>query len=166
MRDVLKNPRLYYIAALTAAVLWAALVWGLQLPNSEKKLNTEIAQYKQAKKLITEILPLDSARLNYADPETASADFDYASAVQNAAAACAISAAKYKLSSGTITTSSGQKSQSANVSLDKVDIKTFAKFLSAIQLRWANLQCTKVTLKKKKGLPDTWDVDLRFNYYY
>jgi len=166
MRDVLKNPHLYYIAALTAAVGWAAAIWTFYLPNAEKKLNTEIARYKQAGKLITEILSLDSQRLSYADPKAALADFDYASAVQNAAAACGISAAKYKLSSGTITTSSGEKSQSANVSLDKVDIKTFARFLSAIQLRWANLQCTKVTLKKKKGLPDTWDVDLRFNYYY
>ena len=166
MTNVLKNPHLYYIAALTAVLLWTAVIWGLYLPNSEKKLNREITEYRQARKLITEILSLDSQRLDYADPKTALVDFDYASAVQNAADSCGISAAKYKLSSGTITTSSGEKSQSANVSLDEVDIKTFAGFLSAIQLRWANLQCTKVTLKKKKGLPDTWNVDLRFNYYY
>lgn len=166
MTDVLKNPRLYYIAALAVAVGWTVAIWGLYLPNAEKKLDREITEYKQAGKLITEILFLDSSRLNYAETKTALADFDYASAVQMAASSCGISAAKYKLSSGTITTSSGEKSQSANVSLDKIDIKTFARFLSAIQLRWANLQCTKVTLKKKKDLPDTWDVDLRFNYYY
>jgi hypothetical protein len=60
----------------------------------------------------------------------------------------------------------GQKSQSAKVGLKQVDITKFAKFLSTVQLRWANLQCSQVKLTKKKGLPDTWDVDLDFKYYY
>jgi hypothetical protein len=52
------------------------------------------------------------------------------------------------------------------VVLKEVDITKFAKFLSTIQLRWANLQCVKVKLTKKKGLRDTWDVDLDFKYFY
>ncbi len=60
----------------------------------------------------------------------------------------------------------GQKSQSANVSLSQIDIVKFAEFLSTIQLRWANLQCNRVKLTKKQGLPDVWDVDIEFKYYY
>jgi len=79
---------------------------------------------------------------------------------------CGIPSTDYKLSSGIIIESGGQKSQSAQVSLKKVDIVKSARFLSTIQLRWANLQCSRVKLTKKKGLPDVWDVDLEFKYYY
>ena len=59
-----------------------------------------------------------------------------------------------------------EKSQTANVALKDVDLEKFAKFLSTIQLRWENLQCKRIKLTRKKGLPDTWDVDLVFKYYY
>ncbi len=166
MKEVLRNPFFYYIAVPVAVALCPVLIWGVYLPNAEKSLKKERKQYDQARELIGQILDMDAERLDYAEQKGGSAEFDYATAVQNAAESCGISAAKYKLSSGTIVTSSGKKSQSANVSLDEVDVKTFAKFLSTIQLRWSNLQCTKVTLKKKKGAPDSWDADLRFNYYY
>ena len=58
------------------------------------------------------------------------------------------------------------KSQSANVTLKQVDLAKFAGFLSTIQLRWSNLQCSKLKLTTKKGLTDTWDIDLEFKYYY
>lgn len=48
----------------------------------------------------------------------------------------------------------------------EVDVVKFAEFLSTIQLRWANLHCSKIQMTKKKGLTDTWDVDLDFKYYY
>ena len=114
-----------------------------------------------------EILALDPDRLEFADSQNAAAEFDYASAIEKIANLCGIPPTNYKLSSGIIiTSSSGQKSQSAKVGLKQVDITKFAKFLSTIQLRWANLQCIQVKLTKKKGLPDTWDVDLEFKYYY
>ena len=61
---------------------------------------------------------------------------------------------------------SGKKSQTANVALKEVGLEKFAKFLSTIQLRWESLQCERIKLTKKKGLPDTWDIDLVLKYYY
>jgi len=52
------------------------------------------------------------------------------------------------------------------VNLKGVDIVKSTRFLSTIELRWANLQCTTIKLTKKKGMPDMWDVDLDFKYYY
>ncbi len=65
-----------------------------------------------------------------------------------------------------VVTTSKQKSQNAKVSLKQVDIGKSARFLSMIQLRWAKLQCVQVKLDKKKGLPDMWDIDLDFKYYF
>jgi hypothetical protein len=86
--------------------------------------------------------------------------------MEQTAGLCGIPSTDYKLNSGIIITSAGQKSQNAKVGLMQVDITKFAKFLSTVQLRWANLQCGQVKLTKKKGLPDSWDVDLDFKYYY
>ncbi|MHC4571348.1 MAG: hypothetical protein ACYS0C_04640 [Planctomycetota bacterium] len=166
MTDIYKNPTLYYILVPVIAALWSLLVWGVHLPDAERNWQAEKAQYKKAQNIIEEILKLDPDRLEFADSKTAAAEFDYASAVEKIASLCRIPSTNYKLSSRPIANSGGQKSQSAQVNLKQIDIVRFAKFLSTIQLRWANLQCSKVKLTKKKGLPNTWDVDLEFNYYY
>ena len=96
----------------------------------------------------------------------ASSEFDYLVAVNKVAGQCRISAADYTFSAGPVMKVGNQKSQTAHVTLKAVDMTRFASFLATIQLRWANLQCTKVKLTKKKGLPDTWKADLDFKYYY
>lgn len=166
MKELYRNPTLYYVLIPVIVSLWSLFMWGVSLPAAERKWQAEKARYSKAQKIISEILALDPERLEFADAETATAEFDYAIAVEKTASSCKIQSANYKLSSGPIMTSGGQRSQNAKVTLKQVDITKFAKFLSTIQLRWANLQCTKVKLTKKKGLPDDWDVDLDFKYYY
>jgi hypothetical protein len=166
MKEFYKNPTLYYILAPAIAALWPLLIWGVYLPAARHNWQAETSQYNEGQNIMTEILALDPDRLKFADSQNAAAEFDYASAIERTADLCGISPASYKLSSGIIITSAGQKSQSAKVGLKQVDVTKFAKFLSTLQLRWANLQCAQVKLTKKKGLPDTWDVDLDFKYYY
>jgi len=166
MKDIYKNPTFYYILVPIIVALWSLLVRGIYLPDAEQNWQAEKAQYNKAQNIMEEILTFDPDRLEFADSKTGAAEFDYAIVIERTASLCKIPSANYKLSSGIIITSGGQKSQTANISLKQVDIARFAKFLSTIQLRWANLQCTKASLKKKKGLPDTWDADLVFKYYY
>jgi hypothetical protein len=166
MKQIHKNPTLYYILVPVAAALWSLFLWGLYLPQAERGWRVEKTQYDKAQQIIAEILALDSERLEFTDSKSGAAEFDYAVAVEKVATLCKISSANYKLSSGIIITTGGQKSQSAAVVLREVDISRFAKFLSTIQLRWANLQCTGVKLDRRKGAPDSWDADLDFTYYY
>jgi hypothetical protein len=156
----------YYILVPVVAALWPIVIWGIYLPGARGNFVVDKDQYEKAQQIIGELLVVDPERLNAADGKTASAEFDYATAVQRAAEFCSVPAGNYKLSSGIIVTTEGQKNQSASVSLKDVDVIKAARFLSAIQLQWAGLQCTKVTLKKKKGLPDAWDVDFSFKYFY
>lgn len=167
MKDIYKNPLLYYIAIPIVAALWPLLIWAAYLPASERSLMDEINQYKKAEQIMLEILRLDPARLELADSNTSSEEFDYALAVQRVASLYEISPANYKLSSGIIIKSGGQKSQSATISLKDIGIDKFANFLSTIQLHWANLQCSHLKLTKKKSPPpNIWDADLEFKYYY
>ena len=166
MKEIYKNPTLYYALVPVIVALWPLLIWGVYLPAARHNWEVEKSQYNEGQSIIKEILALDPDRLKFADSQSASAEFDYAGAIDKTAGACGIPSSSYKLNSGIIITSAGQKSQSAKVSLKGVDITKFARFLATVQLRWANLQCTQVKLTKRKGLPDTWDVDLDFKYYY
>ena len=156
----------YYILVPSLAVLWPAIIWGVYLPRARANYNNDVEQYKKAQQITEELLAADPERLNYAKGKNTATGFDYATAVQQAAEFCSISADNYKLSSGIIQKSEGQKIQSANVALKGIAIAKAARFLSTIQLRWSGLQCTKINFRKNKGVPDAWDVDLTFKYYY
>jgi len=166
MKDMYKNPVFYYVLAPALVALWPLLVWGFYLPRAEKNWNLEKKQYEESQSTITEILNLDPERDEFANTKNAKTEFDYAGAVEKIASLCQIPTSSYNLSSGMVITTGGQKSQNAKVGLKQVDIAKSTRFLSMIQLRWAKLQCVQVKLDKKKGLPDTWDIDLDFKYYF
>ena len=166
MKEIYKSATFYYIVAPIVFALWPLLLWTVYLPAAKDRWENEKTQYEKAQMIIAEILPLDPERIKFTDSSAGATEFDYATAVEKTATLCGIPPTKYKLSSGIIITSGKQKSQSAMVGLSEVDIAKFAKFLSTIQLRWSNLQCSAIKLKKKKGLPDIWDVDIDFKYYY
>ncbi len=166
MKDIYRNPMLYYILVPCVAALWPLLVWAVYLPAAKHGFEEEKKSYNEAQLKITAILGLDPTRLERSDPNQADDKFDYATAVSGVARRCNIPATDYTVSSRPARTSGGKKSQSAMVVLKQVKIASFADFLSKMQLRWASLQCDTVTLTKKKGLPDMWKVNLDFKYYY
>jgi hypothetical protein len=168
MKDIYKNPILYYIVVPVIAGLWPLLVWAIYLPAAQKDVEEQIAQYKKAEPIMMEILTLEPDRLEFADANDTAADFTYGEAIDRVASLCRIPPSKYNLSSAMIITTNDKKSQSASVDLKQVDIRKFARFLSMMQLRWANLQCEQLKLTKKQNLPDNdmWDVDIKFKYYY
>lgn len=168
MREIYKNPVLYYIAVPIIVGMWPLLVWAMYLPNAQKDVVELMDQYERAEPIMIEILTLEPDRLEFTDANDTAADFTYGEAIDRIASLCRIPPSKYNLSSAMIITTRGQKSQSASVSLKEIDIRKFARFLSMLQLRWANLQCERLKLSKKQNLPDNdlWDIDIELKYYY
>lgn len=166
MKDLYKSQILYYILIPAVVAIWPLLVWAVYLPRTEHNLDNDIAEYNKAQKTIESILSLDVDRLKLADAKTDTAEFDFVKEVYRIAALSGIPQANCKVNSGIIIKSGEQKSQSAKVTFTEADVVRFAKFLSTIQLRWANLQCTKVNLTKKKGMVDSWEAELAFIFYY
>ena len=166
MRDIYKNPILYYILVPVIVCLWPLLVWAVYLPAAEKNKEEQRAQYKKAEAIMMEILTLDPDRRDFADSNDVDTEFNFDKAVAKVASTSRIPPSKYKLNAGARQPSRGEESQSATVTLKQIDIVKFSEFLSTIQLRWANLQCNRVKLTQKPGLPDMWDVDIEFKYYY
>jgi len=165
--EIYKNPILYYILVPAISAIWPLLVWGVYLPEANRRVDTDISKFKQAQETAEIILNLDRDRLELSDAKTGSGEFDYVSEVYRIATMCGIPQSNCKIRTGLIIKKTGgQKSQTANVTLENVDITRLAEFLSKIELRWSNLQCTEVKLTKKAGVRDKWDAKLKFNYYY
>lgn len=166
MRDIYRNPILYYILVPVIVCLWPLLVWGIYLPAAEKNKDDQQDQFKKAEAIMMEILTLDPDRREYSDSNDVDTEFNFDKVVAQVASKSKIPPSKWDLNATAPQTSRGEKSQSATVSLKQIDVVKFAEFLSTIQLRWANLQCNRVKLTQKPGLPDVWDVDIEFKYYY
>jgi hypothetical protein len=168
MRDIYKNPILYYTVVPILVGLWPLLLWAMYLPSAKQDVQEQIAEHKKAEPIMTEILTLDPGRLDFADQNDATAEFTYGGAVDWVASLCKIPPTSCDVSTSTPMTANNQRTQAAKVDLKQIDVARFAKFLSMIQLRWGNLQCERVKLTKKEGLADNdiWDVDIEFKYYY
>lgn len=167
MKDIYKNPLFYYVLVPAVLALWPLLVWGVYIPQTEKRWENAKDNYEEAKQHIDNILNIDKERIEYSGGETVKEEFDYVVAIDKIARKCGIPASKYTISSKPARRSSdGQKTQSAMVSLDGVGIKTLSEFLSTITLRWANLQCERIKISKQRGLDDIWDVDMDLQYYF
>ncbi len=168
MKDIYKNPILYYIAVPIIVGLWPLLVWAVYLPNAEKNVQEQMDQYKRAEPIMMEILTLEPDRLEFDDANDTAAEFTYREAINRIATICRIPPSKCNLSTAMVITTKGQKSQSASIDLKEIDVRKFARFFSMMQLRWPNLQCERLKLSKKQNLPDNdmWDVDMELKYYY
>ena len=133
---------------------------------SKKNLEKGISDYTEARALIGEVLDLDPQRLDYAKNKKTGEAFDYTTAIDQVTRLCRILPTDYKISSSPVrTVKGGQKNQDAAMTIDKIDIEKFTRFLSVMHMRWSNLQCTNVSLAKIKGEKDSWKADARFIYY-
>jgi hypothetical protein len=155
-----------YIIVPALAAIWPALVLAKYLPSAEKKLEKDITAYAKANNTMLDIISLSPERIESEDPNKEKIEFSYDSVVNEVASFCKIPSGKCKWNTGSIFDSKNSKTQTANVTLNKIDITSFSKFLSVIQSRWPKLVCNKVKLNKKPNIPDEWDINIDFKYYY
>ena len=166
MRDIYRNPISYYLLIPVLVALWPLLVWGIYLPGAERDREIEESLYIEGQTNIVDILRIDPDRLSFVDANDVSAEFSYGPAVDRVANLCRIPASNCNYKAGNIIVSDKKRRQDARVKLKDVSIVQAATFLSRIQSMWVNLTCDKVKLTKNKGMPDQWNVDFDFVYYY
>jgi hypothetical protein len=165
-KDIYKKPIFYYVLVPIVFGLWPILLFTIGLPGSKKSLEKGISDYTEARALIGEVLDLDPQRLDYAKIKKTGEAFDYTAAVDQVTRLCRILPTDYKLSSSPMRkVKGGQVNQDAAMTIDKIDIEKFTRFLSVMHMRWSNLQCTNISLVKVKGEKDSWKADVRFIYY-
>jgi hypothetical protein len=166
MKDIYKEPIFYYVLVPVLIGIWPLWLFVFGLPDAKDNYKKEVSEYKEAEKLIGQILDLDPQRLDYAKAKKDGDAFDYTTAIDQVTKVCRISATNYKLSSSPVRRmKGGQENQDATVTIDRIDIERLAKFLSVMHMRWVNLQCSNVTMTKIKGEKNVWKADVRFIYY-
>lgn len=167
MKDLHKNPKLYYILVPLVVGFWPLLVWAMYLPDARETLKDELRLAKKGEELAVKILVLDPERVDAIDPNKEPIEFSYATAVDKVAGKCGIATTKYKLNTGTAITRDKQKSQTANLRIEDISVLQLAQFISLMQHGWGTL-CEDITLTKVKGeaRPDVWTVDLKLNYFF
>ncbi len=161
MRDLHKNPTLYYILIPLLALAWPAAMWFKYMPAMTDQRETWKGYVEDTNDLILEILALDPDRLTYADQKGAAVEFEYEKAVDTVARKLGMGN-QYELRPSA---RSGKK-QGAEVSLNNIGITQCSQFLSRLQMHWDGLECTRLGLTNKKTTKDRWDVTMSFVYYY
>ncbi len=167
MRDIYRNPILYYIAVPILIALWPLLVWGVYLPKASESYVEEAKEYRLAQKKILTILTLDPDRPNRSDAKSGG-NFDYGTAVEQVASNIGIPSTKYRLSTGPMIKSGKQKSQTGRVVLEDIGMVEFAQFLSTLKHNWAALECSDLRLDRRKSQsnPDIWQFTVKFKYTF
>jgi hypothetical protein len=167
MRDLHRNPILYYLLIPILIGIWPLLVWGMYLPKAEENLQNDCDLLEKGNTFVKEILELDPDRISVqGEPNQVASRFAYGTAVDRVANLCGIPSGSCNSTAGDIIKVSGKERQDARVKLKDVGIVQVASFLSKIQSTYTGLQCDQVKLTKRKGMPDQWEVDFRFIYYY
>ncbi|MCK5171884.1 MAG: hypothetical protein KAR47_00735 [Planctomycetes bacterium] len=166
MKDYLKDPNFYYTLIPTAATIWALLACFALMPAASNEYQEIEKDYYDSKDLIGKIIAIDPSRLDYKQQKSGSAEFDYATAVEDFAKINKIAPSNYSLRGGKEVKRSGRRTKSADMTINAIGIENFAKFLSSMVIRWSDLKCELLTLTKLKSGPDSWKATVKFTYYY
>jgi hypothetical protein len=166
MRDIHRNPMLYYVLIPVLIGMWPLLVWAKYLPEAKQACSDDYDRLIEGQTHIMGILELDPDRTKGVDPNRVVGEFVYGKAVESVANLCSIPAGGCPTTVGPIVTVSGKRRQDAKVKLKDISIVQAARFLSLMQSNYVNLKCDKIKLTKRKGMPDQWEADLSFIYYY
>lgn len=161
MREIYKNPMLYYLIAPLLAALWPSVVMVKYLPEARRQTNADRVLYEKGKACIADILKYDPQRLVISTATKGeSGEFSFAKAIDQVANTCRIPSTGCDYTAG----SADKKTQNAKVTLKSVSIVQAASFLSRIQSSWVGLKCEQIKLTQKEGVADQWDVEMKFWY--
>jgi hypothetical protein len=167
MKAYLKNPLFYYIAICMFAGLWAVTAAAVFYPRALATWQKEKQDYEAAEELLAQIIKIEPQRLTYQQKDgQTTGDFDFSRAVNEFAVLFSISPANFTLNTRGETRRAGKRARSATLSIRTIDIERTAKFLSAMLVRWPELQCEQLTFEKLPQGKDNWRVDMTLTYYY
>ena len=166
MKDLYKNPMLYYIGVPVLLAAWPLCIGTRYLPAAQKDLAKWKGYMPDVNSVAGEILRLDPERLD--DKATTGPEqFDYTTAIGRAASLCSIPSTNWSYNTGIKTKSAkGQQSETATVTLRGVGIVQVCQFLSRLQQSWPHLECTSINLTQDKKVADRWDAKVDFVYFY
>ena len=166
MKEFYKKTDFYYFIIPLIMLVWVGATFLLGVPTAKSKFERASQDYGKIQGLVTTILTADPERLDYKKLKEKTGRFDYAVVFDDFAKLHSISSSNYSLQSQGEVKKAKQITQTANVTINSIDITTFSKLISSLQQTWPDLQCDTLSLDKVKGEKDMWKATLKFTYVF
>jgi hypothetical protein len=166
MKDYLKNPRFYYFVVPLLAAVWAIAAGAVFYPRAVASWQEKQAEYKTAEEILAQIIAIEPQRLAFKQEKGTSGDFNFTQVINDFTTLFSIPSSNFTLNTRGETKRAGKRAQSTVLSIKTIDIEKLSKFLSAMLIRWPDLQCEIFNLDKLPQGKNSWKVDMTLTYYY
>lgn len=166
MKEYLKNPRFYYLVIPVFTAVWAVAAGVVFYPRAVSSWQEGQEEYKAAEDLLAKIIAIEPQRLAFKQEKGTAGDFNFTQVVNDFASLFSIPSSNFTLNTRGETKRAGKRAQSTVLSIKTIDIEKVSKFISAMLIRWPDLQCEILNLDKLPQGKNNWKVDLTLTYYY
>ncbi|MBN1123501.1 MAG: hypothetical protein JXA82_00740 [Sedimentisphaerales bacterium] len=165
MRDMIHNRNFYFVLIPVLAGGWLMFSIAVSV-SSAKTWTDEQAEWNMVRDRLHTILTLDPSRRSYQESNTTTEEFDYANVIDTLARAHSIPTSVYRISSKPPIIKDKKKMQTADLTIDTINIQKLSSFLTRILTNWPDLNCDTLTLTKVANSKDAWKVYIKFSYTY
>ncbi|MEN6308778.1 MAG: hypothetical protein ABFD91_13610 [Anaerohalosphaeraceae bacterium] len=162
----MKNPMVYTVVVPLLAGLWLLYTWAVAYPTSIENMDQGKKDYEEAQKMLDQILTLEPQRLSYQQEKGKTSEFDYTNVIDQFTKQFAIAPGDYTLTVRGATKKAGQTIKGADLSIKTIDIEKLCKFISALLIRWPELECERLAVEKLPAGKNNWKITLRLTYKY
>jgi len=163
IKATLRKPNTYFVAAPVIAGLALLAQAVIVLPRAKADWKAQQDEYKATEARIAQIFVLAPERLDYKPGKTKEKGFDYANIINAYTKRHGIPTSAYKVSTKR-STSGKEKTQRAEMTIERINIERLAAFLSDLVGQWPGLTCDTLTLTKLKTGKDNWKAFMKFTY--
>jgi len=162
-----KRSNFYYLAIPIAAAIWVLVTSVILSGAANKSWRKNQKIYDKGQAEIGKILLEDQDILNSEKQLNDGTEFDYTRVFSKFTKANSITPSTCKYRTSQPSTRKGKTTQTANVTIDNVQIEQLTRFLTGMLDTWPNLTCDSLMLTKLKTGPDNWKIpELKFTYTF
>lgn len=162
-----KRSNFYYLAIPIAAMIWVLVTTTILSGAANKNWERNQKIYDKGQIEIAKILTEDQDILKSEKQLNNGTEFDYMKVLTQFGGANSITSSTLKYRTSQPSTRKGKTTQTANVTIDNVQIEQLTRFLTEMLDTWPNLKCESLMLTKLKTGPDDWKIpELKFTYTF
>lgn len=162
-----KKSNFYYLAIPVAAAIWVLVTTTILSGGANKSWEKNQKTYDKGQVEIVKILAEDQDILKSEKQLNDGTEFDYAKVFTQFTIANSIGPNEWTHRTTPRSKRKGKVTQTANLTLNDVQIEQLTRFLTEMLDTWPDLKCESLMLQKLKTGKDNWKApELKFTYTY
>lgn len=167
MKEMLKNPNVYYILIPVLVGFWALMACFVFYPGSVSAYQEDAKpEYEKTQEWIEKLVAIAPQRLQNQNKLGSDGKFDFGNTINTLAQLFEIPSSSYTLNIRPEVPRAGKRARTASMSIKEIDIEKTARFVSTMLGGWPDLKCDTLSFDKAKTGKDNWKVEMSLTYYY